>query len=291
MRNWLRRPGSGLSRKSQHAPVSKEEGEEILLWQTGAPGSAEKSTGEVRNLVGGELILTGIHQPSIIPFFPPPAVATGAALIIAPGGGHRELWMDHEGLRPASWFAERGIAAFVLKYRLSEEKGSGYSLRNHSLPDIRRAIRLVRAQAGSWGIDKSSIGVMGFSAGGGLAALASLGDIGQSTKQPDNIDRESARPDFQVLVYPAGIDDLKPEKKSPPLFLLGGYHDNDDITTGMLALFQEYKAAGAVAEMHLYGDAPHGFGIRERNNGAYTSWPSRVLDWIGAGGFLNKKEK
>src|ERR1700690_968712 len=147
--------------------------ETLLLWPNGAPGSEGKTGYEsVRVNENGEHIVSGVHRPSISLYFPPKNNATGAAVIIAPGGGHRELWVDHEGYSVAKWLSAHGVAVFVLKYRLARENGSTYTIEGTELTDIKRAIRLVRSRAQQWGIDPARIGVMGFSAGGELAAMA-----------------------------------------------------------------------------------------------------------------------
>ena len=117
---------------------------EILLWPNGAPGS-EGKTGDdaVRVTPDGEHVVSNIHKPSLTPYLPAKDKATGAAVIVAPGGGHRELWMDHEGHNFAKWLAGRGIAAFVLKYRLAREPNSTYKIEEHGFADTQRAMRLV----------------------------------------------------------------------------------------------------------------------------------------------------
>src|ERR1017187_5168350 len=143
------------------------------LWPSGAPGSEGKTAPEAMRLTpDGEHVISSVHKPSITPYLPSKESATGAAIVIAPGGGHSELWVDHEGTNEAKWLSAHGVAAFVLKYRLAREKGSTYSVEGTSLDDIQRAIRLVRAYAAQWGIKRDRVGVMGFSAGGELAALA-----------------------------------------------------------------------------------------------------------------------
>jgi acetyl esterase/lipase len=145
----------------------------LLLWPDGAPGSQGRDAPErVRQSPLGEHIVTGVHRPSITPYLPAAAHASGAAVIVIPGGGHRELWMDHEGYRVGRWLSDHGIAAFVLKYRLAQEPGSTYTIEGDELADVQRALRLVRSRVAQWHIDLHRIGVIGFSAGGELAALA-----------------------------------------------------------------------------------------------------------------------
>lgn len=137
----------------------------ILLWPGGAPGSEGKTAPESTRLTAdGEHVVSSVHRPSISPYLPAQAGATVAAVILAPGGGHRELWVDHEGSNVAKWLSEHGVAAFVLKYRLAREDGSTYTVEGDALADIGRAIRLVRSRAAEWGIDPERVGVMGFSA-------------------------------------------------------------------------------------------------------------------------------
>src|SRR5262245_22220538 len=198
--------------------------QEIPLWPDGAPGSEGKTGAEqVRITPGNEHVVSNIHRPSITPFLPRARKATGAAVIVAPGGGHRELWIDHEGYNVARWLNTRGVAAFVLKYRLAREPNSTYKVEEHALADIQRAIRLVRSRAQEWGIAPSRIGVMGFSAGGELAALAGMRFDEGSKEAADPMDRQSSRPDFQALIYPGSAGKIAATKDSPPAFLVCGY--------------------------------------------------------------------
>ena len=127
-------------------------------------GSEGKTTEEtVRTSTEGDHIVSNVHRPSLTLFLPAKEKATGAAVVIIPGGGHVELWMDHEGCRIGQWMSDHGIAGFVLKYRLSRAAGSTYTIDGHSLPDVQRALRLVRSHAHVWGVDPERIGVIGFS--------------------------------------------------------------------------------------------------------------------------------
>ena len=148
---------------------------EIRLWPNGAPGSAGKTAAEVvepPNQDHGYLKVTGVHQPSLTVYLPPAGKSGGAAMIIAPGGGHAFLNFDQEGTYVAAYLNSIGVAAFVLKYRLAREPGSTYKVEEHALADAQRAIRLLRARAAEWNLNPSRIGIMGFSAGGEVAALA-----------------------------------------------------------------------------------------------------------------------
>src|SRR3954468_2334064 len=148
---------------------------EIRLWPKGAPGSEGKTGAEkVRIAETGDHVISNINDPSITPYLPSPDSATGIAVIIASGGGHSELWIDHEGYNIALVLRNHGIAAFVLKYRLAREANSTYKVEVHALADMQRAIKMVRKRAREWNIDTAKIGVMGFSAGGEVAALSAM---------------------------------------------------------------------------------------------------------------------
>jgi endo-1,4-beta-xylanase len=265
----------------QYLDHPTEEG--FLLW----PDTADAPVEKVR-MSGDERLVTNIHRPAMV-YYPAAADrATGAAIIIAPGGSHRELWIDHEGHRPAKWLSERGVAAFVLKYRLGREPGSTYSVEEHALGDILRAIRMVRHRSGEWGIDAGRIGVMGFSAGGELAAFAASRYEKPPLVTGDAIDQNPSRPDFQVLVYPSHPDRFAVTKRSPPAFICGGYEDCADITEECAKLFVRFKQEGVSAELHLYGYVGHGFGFRTGNTGGVADWPQRLYDWLGDAGLLGR---
>lgn len=262
---------------------------EILLWPNGAPGSEGKTGKEkVRIAETGDHVISGIHHPSITPYLPAPGKETGAAIVIAPGGGHRELWIDHEGYNVAKWLSEHGIAAFVLKYRLAKEDSSTYKVEKESLDDIHRAMRLVRSRAKEWKIDTARIGVMGFSAGGELAGLSAMRYDNGNPQANDPIDRNSCKPAFQVLIYPAWLDKAEITKSSPPAFIACGYKDRDDISAGMAELYLKFKKAAVPAELHIYASAGHGFGVRATNHDASAEWLSQLNSWMNDMGLLKK---
>ncbi len=258
----------------------------VPLWPNGAPGPAVAAAPEIVHLSPqGDHIISGIHQPSITPYLPAPGAATGAAVIIAPGGGHKELWIDHEGYRVAEWLSARGVAAFVLKYRLSQEPGSPYSLEKDSLGDIQRAIRLVRSRSAAWHIDPERIGVMGFSAGGELAALAGWRDP-VVTGGIDPVDGQSAKPSFEALIYPALPSHGAFSTSPPPTFLLAGDQDRPQISEGVAELYLQIHRARGSVEMHILAGVGHGFGMRDTNPAAVRAWPTLLYNWLDAKGFL-----
>jgi endo-1,4-beta-xylanase len=262
----------------------------VLLWPAGAPGSEGKTAPEkVRLTPDGEHVISSVHQPSITVYLPSKGTATGAAVVIAPGRSHVELWVDHEGYDVAKWLSENGVAGFVLKYRLAREAGSTYTVQGNSLPDMQRAIRLVRSRAAEWGVDPDRVGVMGFSAGGDVAARAATQFEAGNAAAVDPIDRQSSKPAFQALIYPGLPPDLPVSKDEPPAFLLCGEDDRAGISEGLPELFVQLKHAGVPAELHVYTGVGHGFGVRSANTGAIAEWPDRFLEWLSTLGFLKRK--
>jgi len=271
-------------------PAAAQRPAEIPLWAGVAPGSEGKPAEEALRLSPtGERVLSSVHRPSLTVYLPSKDTATGAAVIIAPGGGHRELWTDHEGHNVAKWLSGRGVAAFVLKYRLAREKESTYTVEGHALADTQRAIRVARSRATEWGIDPERIGVMGFSAGGELAALASVRYTAASESATDPIEQQSSKPAFQALVYPAIPRDMPLSKDTPPAFLVCGENDRQNISQGLPELYLALKRAGASAELHVYAGVGHGFGMRETTKGAVASWTTRFHEWLDSSGFLKQK--
>jgi dienelactone hydrolase len=263
-----------------------DEPEEILLWPGGAPGSEGKTDAEKVEINAGERIVTSVHKPSITPYLPADGKATGAGVLVIPGGGHRLLCMDHEGAYAARALAERGVAAFVLKYRLAREQGSTYTIQEHALADTERAMRLIRSRAAEWKLDPNRLGAMGFSAGGELVAQASMRSGEGNSSAADAIESQNSRPSFQALIYPGRSGDIKPEKGASPAFLACSANDRRDISEGLAEAYLRFKRAGASAELHVFASGGHGFGVRSRNTGAIGGWTDRLLEWLDSKQFL-----
>jgi endo-1,4-beta-xylanase len=264
-------------------PLPVAPGPVVLLWPGGAPGS-EGQTAPEKAVAPGQV--TSIHQPSIAVFLPAADKATGAAVLVIPGGGHRLLAIEHEGYNVGTWLREHGIAAFVLKHRLAREPGSTYRIEVESRQDAERAMRLVRSRASEWGIDPGRVGAMGFSAGGELVALIGMRGAEGAPEAPDRIDRLGSRPAFQALIYPGNSKAIVPTKDSPPAFLVCGANDRTDISEGLAEVYLRFKRAGASAELHVYSESGHGFGLRASTPPPTGDWPLRFRDWLGARGFL-----
>jgi len=254
----------------------------ISLWPGGAPGARTEGGKEIVDIrePNGDHVISNVHDPSITPYIPSVEKATGIALIIAPGGGHREIWIDHEGYNIAEQLVEEGIAVFVVKYRLAREKNSTYTVEGHSVKDMLRAIRLVRSKASEWKIDPHKIGVMGFSAGGQIAALSDIQADSGYVNNKDLIETFSSKPNFQALIYPAWVNDIPVSKHSSPAFILGGYRDMESISTGMPKLYLKFKEQNVPTELHIYANAGHGFGIRKGDKGPSSKWLTALIAWL-----------
>ncbi len=254
----------------------------IPLWQAGAPGFESRRDEPEQHK---DWWYKNIHNPSLTVFLPPSGKSSGTAVIVAAGGGHRELVFNPEGVEPAQYLASLGITAFALKYRLFREAGSKYTLDN-TAQDIRRAMRLVRARAAEWGVKPDRIGVMGWSAGGEVAALVAYPPVDGNPASQDSVERVSARPDFQILIYPGplGIPE-KVSRDAPPLFLLGAA-DDEYVANVLFDLTRRYHAAGAQIETHIYAQGKHAFNMGQRSE--YVSiknWPQRLAEWLQDRGY------
>lgn len=273
-------------------------GQTVFLWPHGAPGSEGKTAPErwIDNTAAGQKPdpyhrVTDINNPSITGYLPPKGKATGAAFIIAPGGGHRYLVVDLEGELVAKKLNEMGVAGFVLKNRLAKAEGSTYRADVESLADVQRAIRLVRSRAREWGIDSARIGVMGFSAGGHLAALAENRYDAGNSSAPDPIDRLSSKPDFVVLGYPGfSGQDFNITKQTPPTFIF--VNNDDPLSTASAEYYLKMKKAGVETELHIFRRGGHGVGATGRvpeefQKESVSKWPELLQAWMADLGLLN----
>lgn len=268
------------------AESAQAEPEQIPLWPGGAPGFESRREEPER---AQDYWVRNIHNPSITAFLPPPDKATGAAIVVVPGGGHRELVFDAEGRDAAEFLNELGVAAFVLKYRLAREQDSPYKIETHARDDARRALRLVRSRASEWQLDPQRIGILGFSAGGEVAALVAYDAAPGDPQAADTVERASGRPDFQIVVYPGplGIPKDKVPADSPPLLLICANDDRGHIEP-TLDLLAKYRAAGAPVEAHIYSHGGHAFNMGRRSELlTLRGWPERMADWLHDNGWLD----
>ena len=255
----------------------------IHLWPNGAPGfESRKDIPEE----AASYWVKNVNNPSITVFLPPKDKANGAAVVICPGGGFRELSFASEGIQAAQYFNHIGVAAFVLKYRLFRETNSVYTPEDPHKDGL-RAMRLVRSRAAEWGIDANRIGMVGYSAGGEVVSMTAFGNTAGIAGAADPVDQFNARPNFIVEIYPGplGVPDTLPADV-PPAFLLVANDDNH--TETVLKLFGLYRAAKASVEVHVFAKGQHGFGMGTRSKLAtIKDWPQRLTDWMGDNNILN----
>lgn len=261
---------------------------QIPLWPNGAPGF-ESRRNEPEVVTGGSV--RNVHNPSLTVYLPPPEKANGAAVVVCPGGGLRQLVVGNEGVAPAEYLNSIGIAAFVLKYRLPREADSPYDINKHPREDGQRAIRLVRSRASEWKIDAARIGILGFSAGGEVVSMVAYDAGNGDPNAGDPIERQSARPDFQVAVYPGplGVPETIPAT-APPAFLIVANDDGAaNVVTGIL---QKYRAAKRPIEVHVLARGGHGFGMGQRSSlASVKTWPQRLNDWLGDNYILDPSKR
>jgi len=266
-------------------PGRAEEPQVIPLWEKGAPGFEDR-----RNEadLAKDYWVRNIHNPSITVFLPPKAKSNGAGVLIVPGGGHRELVFNAEGVEPAKYFNELGVAAFVLKHRLARETNSPYSLQVHPRQDAQRAMRLIRSRAAEWSLDTNRIGAMGFSAGGEVVAMLVYSPTAGDTNSADAIDRMDCRTDFQIVIYPGplGVPQGNIPADAPPAFFLVANDDNSHVGP-VLSQLEKYRQANRPVEVHLYARGGHGFNMGHRSKlASIKGWPQRMTDWLEDSGIL-----
>lgn len=260
------------------AAFAQEQPQEIPLWPNGAPGfEARRNEPQLAK----DWWIRNVHNPSITVYLPPKEKANGAAVVICPGGGHRELVFNAEGCEAALFLNTLGVTAFALKYRLAREENSPYSLDKHPREDAYRAMRLVRSRAAEWNIDPNRVGMMGFSAGGEVVAMIAYAAGEGDANAADPIDRLNGKPNFQILIYPGplGIPEAVPPD-APPAFLLAAI-DDPCCAEPTLDLLQKYHAAKLRAEAHIYAQGAHAFNMGNRSQlKTINTWPQRLADWL-----------
>ncbi|MBN9382941.1 MAG: alpha/beta hydrolase [Chitinophagaceae bacterium] len=261
---------------------------QIPLWPKGAPGFENR-----RNIPeeAKDYWVKTIHNPSVTVYLPPKEKATGTAVIICPGGGHRLLVYNAEGRDAALYLNSLGVAAFVLKYRLFRQDSS-YTLEKDVRMDAYRALRLVRSRAAEWGVDTSRVGMLGFSAGGEVVALVAYASGAGDSHAPDPIDRLNGKPNFQMLVYPGplGVPGVVPGD-APPAFLIAA-NDDECCAVPVVKLLERYREAKAPIEAHILSGGSHGFNMGYRSKlQAVKTWPQRMADWMSDMGLLTSQRQ
>jgi acetyl esterase/lipase len=285
--------------------------EVIKLWPEGQIPNFKSNTVEEKSVTDatGILRISGVSVPDLAAYIVPKEKATGAAVMICPGGGYGILAASHEGSDFAKWFNDRGISAFVLKYRLPSEKTM---TKQHEVPlmDAMQAMKIIRKGAGKWNIDLNKIGVMGFSAGGHLAAtLSTHFNMGEKASP-------EAKPNFSILLYPVislmpalahggSRDNLLGAEKSdelikyysnelqvsaqtPPAFLVHAMDDTGVPVENSIEYYLALKKQKIPAEMHLYPKGGHGYGMRTEGKGSLANWPAAMEGWLKSLGYVKE---
>src|SRR5271157_5297858 len=265
----------------------------IALWPGAAPGAsanlppeADTTTAKDNLIAGRPLVRLGNVSVPTLTLYTPKSKNTGAAVVVFPGGGYHILAIDLEGTEVCDWLNSAGITCLLLKYRVPET--GPYPKSPAALQDAQRAMGLVRAHAAEWRIDPSRIGVLGFSAGAHLAAALSTHFDQRLYAPVDVADKLSCRPDFAVIVYPGYLAledknfapnaDIHPAANTPPTFIVQAEDDPVHVENATV-YFLQLKNAKVPAELHIYAQGGHGYGLR-RTPLPVTAWPQSVETWL-----------
>jgi acetyl esterase/lipase len=268
-------------------------GEPILLYAGPPPGSEswDHSPREYYSDIFATEVVTNVVTPALTPFLPETDIATGTAVIVAPGGGFHALSINSEGNDAARWLNARGVAAFVLRYRLVPSGHDAVAELVAKLPqqstddmamvrplagaDGLASVALVRKRAADFGVCEDRVGFMSFSAGGAVAAIAAL--------QYD----ETSRPDFVAPIYASlrSLENPVVRTDAPPAFIVAATDDQLGLAKDSIDLYNSWREVGRPVELHIYAAGGHGFGMRTQNLPS-DSWIDRFGDWLGAQGLL-----
>ena len=265
----------------------------LPLWPQGVPDAVAHPAPEVDlttakdYLVAGKPIvrLTNVSVPTLT-LYPPKGHNTGVAVVVFPGGGYNILAIDLEGTEVCDWLTSKGITCVLLKYRVPDS--GPYPTSSAALQDAQRALGIVRANAEAWHIDPHRVGVLGFSAGGHLSAALSTHYDTRLYPPVDAADKLSCRPDFAIIIYPGYLaiaeknfepnPDIHVTAQTPPTFLVQAEDDPVHVENSTV-YFLALKHANVPAEMHIYTQGGHGYGLR-RTELPITNWPQSALLWL-----------
>ncbi|HWE37307.1 MAG TPA: alpha/beta hydrolase [Isosphaeraceae bacterium] len=296
-------PGLVLIARAADAPAPQT----LELWPKSPPGESEKVAIPAETLTklsdGKTTGITNVSVPTITVYRPESDKNTGLGVVVCPGGGYNMLAWDHEGEQVARWLNSIGATAVLLKYRVPRRSDTPRGQPpKQALMDAQRALSMTRSHAADWGIDAKRIGILGFSAGGHLAAWASTNDDRRAYDAVDDADKADCRPDFAVVIYPGGVvkrengqpgneltADIRVGEKTPPMFIA---MSNDDPVgpENAVQLYLALKRAKVPAELHIYAKGGHGYGLRKSDNPCST-WPARCEEWLQNQKLLKPGEK
>lgn len=265
-------------------------GTSMAVWPGMAPGETSHDIGIAQPPRDGEVPpvtrVVNIRKPTIDVFLA--EKPNGTAVVVLPGGGFMKVVPDKEGSEAAPWLNAHGVSIFVVRYRTNEVTPKDEPAWKRPLQDGQRVIRILRSNAEKWHIDKDKVGVLAFSAGGQVGAILHTADGVAAYDAIDDVDKESCRPDFSMLIYPwraydEGTQKLLPEikltAKSPPAFIV---HTHDDRSTslGSVLIYAGLKKHNVPAELHVYGNGGHGYGMRAVKGSDIGTWPARASEWL-----------
>jgi acetyl esterase/lipase len=262
----------------------------IFVWPDLAPDETDRATGTTLEANPADVApitrIEHIRRPPMT-VYPATKHANGAAVLILPGGGFARVVPDLEGSEAAAWLGELGVTSFVLNYRTRREDLPDEPAWQRPLQDGQRAMRWIRANADQWNLKADKIGLLAFSAGGQVGSMLITAEKA-AYENVDQVDQQSFRPDFAMLVYPWRIydqtsDALLPQinvsKNTPPSFIV---HTHDDASTsvGAALLYIAMKKQNVPAELHVYENGGHGYGTRSVPNSNIGTWKDRGTDWL-----------
>lgn len=262
----------------------------ISVWPDLAPGEISREAGTAEPPRAKEnppvTRVVRIRRPTLDVFLP--AQPNGTAVLVLPGGGFSKVVPDKEGSEAAPWLNGLGITVFVLRYRTNEATPGDEPAYQRPLQDAQRALRLIRSNAAEWRLQTDRVGVLGFSAGGQVAVILQTSAGRASYESLDEIDQQSCVPDFSLLIYPWQVLDgasgellpaIQISEKTPPSFLVHT-HDDASSSLGSVLIYSALKRSKVAAELHVYENGGHGYGMRPVGGSSIGSWPDRATEWL-----------
>ncbi len=271
----------------------------VDVWSDLAPGETSRDAGTLMPRREGEIKpidrVSGVRRPTL-EVYVAKNNPSGTAVIILPGGGFSYVVPNLEGSEAAEWLNEIGVTAFVLRYRTNEAIAPGEAAWKRPLQDAQRAIRVVRQGAANWKLDPDRVGVLGFSAGGQVATILHA-STQAAYPSSDETDKQRFAPDFSLLIYPWRViherdellEPIKFTDKAAPAFIVHT-HDDASSSIGAAKVYIELKKLNVSAELHVYQNGGHGYGVRERPNSVISTWPSRATEWFKIRGLLDPQK-
>ncbi len=283
------------------AQVRAGDSDRVMVWPEYAPGEISLDEGTDQPNRAGEVPpvtrTIKIRRPSIDVF--PADDPNGTAILVLPGGGFGKVVPDKEGSEAAPWLNQFGISRFVLRYRTNEVTPKTEPAWRRPLQDAQRALRIIRKRASEWKVNADRVGVLAFSAGGQVGSILHTAEGSPAYEAMDTIDDQNCSPDFSLLIYPWNVydrttDDLLPEIKpsmtSPPAFIVHT-HDDKSSSLGSVLIYAGLKRHNIPAELHVFENGGHGYGMRAVAGSQIGTWPARAGEWLRLRGLAGSADK